>query len=276
LPDATLAPIPTPRVPVSRFFTDVLYALAEERVIGPYAVRIWQNAAAGTDTLGFDRLLTIARAGEAPIQVEFFSQLDPLTGSDITGDGIPEVIVETYSGGAHCCFGTLVYSLGAQATRLLETQASNCGGEFRDLDDDGVLEYVTCDDRFAYAYCPFAASPVVTVALAYDPDQGYVAASPRFPELFADPIAAHTALAEQAEPGGLGEWDATSKCAVLPLVLDLLYSGQTERAWSELERLYLFPDVEAFREEIESTVAASPLYLPPNPATSVRPPTLAG
>ncbi len=262
LPPPTQGAIPTAAVPTSRFFTDARYELAEERLIGAHAVRIWHNAAKA-DSLGFDRLLTVARAGEPAIQIEFFNNLDPLTGTDITGDGTPEVIVETYSGGAHCCFGTVVYSLGTETTKLLETEASNCSGDFLDLDGDGVLEYVTCDDRFAYAYCPYAASPVVTAVLAFDPAQSYRAASPRFAELFAEPIASHTGLAEQATPGGQGEWDATTKCAVLPLVLDYLYSGQTERAWSELERLYDFTDVAAFREEIETTIASSPLYTAP-------------
>jgi hypothetical protein len=197
------------------------------------------------------------------VQIEFFDNLDPLSGTDITGDGTPELIIETYSGGAHCCFSTLVYSLGERAEKLLETQASNCGGDFRDLDGDGVLEFVTCDDRFAYAYCPFAASPVVTAVLAYQAGQGYLAAGPRFAEIYDEPIATHTTLAEQAQPGALGEWDVTTKCAVLPLVLDYLYAGRTERAWSELQRLYTFPDAQAFREEIEKTVAASPLYAAP-------------
>jgi hypothetical protein len=261
-PGVTTGPIPTAAVPVSSFFTDARYVLAEERVIGGHALRVWHNAA-NTGSQGFDAILTLAQAGEPAIQIEFFDNLDPLTGSDITGDGTPEVIVETYSGGAHCCFSTVVYSLGSQTTKVLETGASNCDGEFRDLDADDVQEYITCDDRFAYAYCPFAASPVVTAILAFDPAQGYVPSSPRFARLFEDAIAAHTALAEQAVPGGLGEWDATTKCAVLPLVLDYLYSGQPDQAWAALENYYQFPDAAAFREEIQASVEASPFYTAP-------------
>ena len=262
LPAHTAGSVPTAAIPVSRFFTDARYQLADERLIAGYAVRIWRNAASASAG-GFDQIATLAQTGVPLVQVEFFSEVDPLTGTDITGDGMPEAILRTYSGGAHCCFSTVVYSLGERLELRLETAASNCSGEFRDLDDDGPLEFVTCDDRFAYAYCPYAASPVVTAVLAYDPALGYVPASPAFTQLYAEPIAAHTALAEQAQPGALGEWDATTKCAVLPLVLDYLYSGQPERAWSELERLYTFPDAETFRQEIEDTVVASPLYAAP-------------
>jgi hypothetical protein len=252
--------IPTAGLPTSRFFTDAVYELSDERLIDGYALRVWRNGTAGANTPGFDRLLTLTQTGQPPIQIEFFDNLDPLTGSDITGDGRPEVIVETYSGGAHCCFSTLVYSLGERAEKILETPAANCSGVFRDLDNNAVLEFVTCDDRFAYAYCPFAASPVVTAVLAYEAGEGYAPAGPRFAELYTEPIAAHTALAQEAQGGALGEWDATTKCAVLPLVLDYLYSGQTEQAWSALEELYRYPDAEAFRDEIEQTIEASPLY----------------
>ena len=47
---------------------------------------------------------------------------------------------------------------------------------------------------------------------------------------------------------------------MLPLVLDYLYTGRPEKAWSELDRLYTGPDVEAFRAEIEQAVTQSPLF----------------
>jgi hypothetical protein len=50
---------------------------------------------------------------------------------------------------------------------------------------------------------------------------------------------------------------------VLPLVLDYLYSGQPDQAWAALESYYQFPDAAAFREEIQASVEASPLYVAP-------------
>jgi hypothetical protein len=70
-------------------------------------------------------------------------------------------------------------------------------------------------------------------------------------------------MAEEAKPGGLAEWDGTAKCSVLPLVLDYLYCGRTEEAWAALYRYYPDADVEAFRAEVESQVAASPLFVRP-------------
>lgn len=256
-------PMPTAAPPLSTTFPESSYVLEAEQIIGEYAVRIWRNERSPDDGLGFDSILTLSQTGEPAIQLEYFSGFDALSGTDLTADGVRELIVNTYTGGAHCCFGVTVYSLGDTATKILETRPSNCGGQFRDLDGDGVLEFVTCDDIFAYAYCSFAASPIVTAVLAYAPDAGYVAAGPRFAEQYTADLPGFQAQAESATPGGRGEWDATTKCAVLPYVLALLYSGQPDQAWSELTRLYTFPDADAFRQDIEQTAGTSQLFTLP-------------
>ena len=256
-------PVPTALAPVSTTFPDSNYVLDNEQTIGEYAVRVWRNLNSPDDGLGFDRILTLDQTGSPSLAVEFYSGFDPLSGTDITADGVPELIVMTYTGGAHCCSGVTVFSLGDTPTKILETRPSNCGGQFQDLDGDGVLEFVTCDDIFAYTYCPYAASPLAQVVLAYAPDTGYVPASPRFADRSAADLPTLTAQAEAATPGGLGEWDNTTKCGVLPLVLFLLYSGQPEQAWSELARVYTYPDAATFRQEIEQTAGTSQLFTLP-------------
>jgi hypothetical protein len=58
------------------------------------------------------------------------------------------------------------------------------------------------------------------------------------------------------------EFDGTTKCAVLAVVLDYLYAGLPQYAWAELYRLYHYPDVDVFRAEIEQAVYGSPLFTP--------------
>ncbi|NOY98190.1 MAG: hypothetical protein GXP40_03160, partial [Chloroflexi bacterium] len=236
------------------------YQLKEERLLGAYAVRYWHDP---NSDFGFDDIVLIERAGMQSIRIETASAIEPLTGSDLNGDGYPEVIIETYSGGAHCCFGTQVYSLGATPVLILQKPESNAGGQFQDLDGDGVYEFVTYDDLFAYQYCPYAVSPFVKVIMAYDPAQArYLPASPRFGGEYLDEVAQAAVQAENAQPGDFGEWDGTTKCAVLPLVMDYLYTGQAEKAHSELLRVYPFPDAESFWDEVYQQVQASPLYTP--------------
>jgi hypothetical protein len=255
------APLPTP-VPVPS-----TYVVEEERLINRYTVRLWRNTAA--DSWGFDNIATISADGRALVQIELASGLGNLTGADITGEGHPDVIVETFTGGAHCCFSTIVYDLGPTLTKVLESPESNCGGRFEDLDGDSVLEFVTCDDLFAYVYCPYVASPMVQVILQYEPGRGYVPASPGFAHLYAEAIAMHTEMAEGATAEELGEWDATTKCGVLPLMLDYLYTGRADRAWAEFNRLYAFPDGLLFWAEVVQAVDESPLYVAAGPSPEV-------
>lgn len=236
------------------------YLLQEERLLNGYAIRIWRNP---TDQLGFESILLIEAPGQTPIRVDKFSALHDLTGGDLNGDTYPDVVVETFSGGAHCCFGTQVYSLRPDAAALiLKKPESNAGGYFEDLDGDNVHEFITFDDSFAYQYCPYAAGVTVKVIMAFDVAQDrYLPASPRFPEQYTQDIATHEGRA-LAAPGELGEWDSSNMCAVLPLVLDHLYLGQPDIAQTEFSTRYNGKDAVTKWGEILQVVQGSLLYKP--------------
>ena len=127
---ATIVPtppaIPTPGPPKSELYPDVVYTLQEERVFGNYTLRLWHNTNGAADTAFFDGIVTIWTPGELPIQIESVSGLGQQNGTDINCDGFPEVIVETYSGGAHCCFNTVAYTMtGTSIKKVLDTVPSN-------------------------------------------------------------------------------------------------------------------------------------------------------
>lgn len=263
-PTFTLIPtllLQTPTIPPPPAIApETDYLLGEERQTNGYAIRVWRNP---DDQLGFESILLIEAAGQSPIRVDMFSAIHDLTGSDLNGDSFPDVVVETFSGGAHCCFGTQVYSLRPDAAILiLKKPESNAGGYFEDLDADGVSEFITYDDLFAYQYCPYAAGVSVKVIMAYDAGQVlYIPASPRFPEQYAEEIATNQQRA-LAAPGELGEWDSTNICAILPLVLDYLYLGQPDLAQTEFSTRYFGSDAIAKWGEIMQVVQSSPLYTP--------------
>lgn len=254
---ATVTPVP-PSPPATAPEAD--YLLQEERLINGYAIRLWRNP---NGQLGFDSILLIEAAGQPTIRVDMVSAINDLTGSDLNADGYPDVVVETYSGGAHCCFGTQVFSLRPTTVALiLQKPESNAGGTFEDLNADGVSEFVTYDDSFAYQYCPYAAGVVVKAIMVYDPGQDrYIPGNPRFSEQYADEIATNQQRALSA-PGEFGEWDGTNICATLPLVLDYLYIGQPDRAQTEFASRYVGPDADAKWAEILQVVQTSPLYTP--------------
>ncbi len=257
---STLPSVPPAVPPTSDLFREHVYVLFEEEVIGRYAVRVWRDSTGG---FAFSDILTIDAYGLPTVQVEQFHSFGDLSGTDVTGEGNPDVVIRTYTGGAHCCFSTIIYDLGPPLSKVLETPQSNCGVTLVQLDPDSAYEILTCDDIFAYVYCCYAGSPVVRVILDFAPGQGYLPASPRFADLYVDDIATHTARAEQATPGEYCEDDRTTKCGVLPVVLDYLYSGDPQQAWAELDRLYQYPDADSFRAEVEQRVHTSQLFSDP-------------
>lgn len=79
---------------------------------------------------------------------------------DLDGDREPEVWVDTWTGGAHCCFQSRFFRW-VPARRAYGKTGRNWGNvdyRLQDLRRDGRLELVSGDDRFAYVFTYFAAS----------------------------------------------------------------------------------------------------------------------
>ena len=86
----------------------------------------------------------------------FFAEMDP-------ANGFPEVIVEEYTGGAHCCTQIWVVRAPAKWTRgrwrVLDLGGFDGSGfKPRDLDGDGLAELELHDGAFLYLYSSYVGS----------------------------------------------------------------------------------------------------------------------
>lgn len=79
----------------------------------------------------------------------------------------PDVVLDLYSGGAHCCFIEQVFRYSAGHYAKTEHNFGDPGASIRDLDHNGQLEFLTADDRFAYAFSSFAASGLPIEVLVF-------------------------------------------------------------------------------------------------------------
>ncbi len=83
--------------------------------------------------------------------------------------GQPELVLEAFSGGAHCCTTYYAFTQDDGAPRnLFILDAGNYGANFTDLNGDGTLELVFSSDAFAYYDYSYAASPDVRYVLGWD------------------------------------------------------------------------------------------------------------
>lgn len=252
-PTPSEAPAHVPTIALSPTAGD--YVLVEERSIGAYTVRVFQPVFG----MGMYKHATISKGGQSEIRVESVAKINDLPAEDVTGDGFPDVWFETYAGGSHCCYGTVIYNLGSVPVKVLDILESpfyygTGTGIFQDLDGDDAYEFITRDPLKGIP----CSGPSVKVILQYTPGQGYVGAGPRFAGAYADDIAAHTRRAEE-------EIDLSRegyKCGVSEVIADYLYAGQADLAWQELQRLYQGADLAQFRMQLAQVISEGRFFVP--------------
>lgn len=94
----------------------------------------------------------------------------------------PEVVLDLYSGGAHCCTYSLIYRYHAGRYAKLLHWWGNPGYRLVDLGDGRLPEFRTTDDRFAYAFTAYVASLQPIRIRRYDRGR-MVDVTRRFPRL---------------------------------------------------------------------------------------------
>jgi hypothetical protein len=116
--------------------------------------------------------------------------------ANFNNDKTFELLVSTYSGGAHCCETLRVWALEKKPRKILEYDAGNAGGfELKDLDGDGRQELVLGDDSFAYFgdLC-YACSPSQMPMVACSTAKGLEDCTRKYPALLKAALARYTEL----------------------------------------------------------------------------------
>lgn len=177
---------------------------------------------------------------------------------DVTNDGVPDLVLEGYSGGAHCCWTYTVVQLG-DAPRVLAAIDAPNGGRFERCEPTGEMVYRSVDHTWNYWHAAYVDSARPAIVLRWQGGAFRLA-----PDLMRTPapddarIAALIAL-NRAEKN---VHDAVPEPRFGPTVR-LLYEGHPAIAWRVFDEGS--PDVApearaAFRAELVKNLRASPYW----------------
>lgn len=152
-------------------------------------------------------------------------------GTDITGDGLPDLVISRWSGGLHCCFDFFVFELQPKFRLLTMLQGGHSDhSSFQDLDGDSIPEFLTADWVFAYWQTSFAFSASPRIVLRYRDGQYQLAL-----DLMKKQPQSDTEIDDAAREmcrirSGSELWDETHFGTLTRHFTNLLYSGNHAEA----------------------------------------------
>jgi hypothetical protein len=181
-----------------------------------------------------------------------------------------QLLIEQYSGGAHCCLQYWIYELSPRLRPLFDGgrySTGSVGNQLNplDIDGDGVYELtlsvMSFDyfDRLAHANSPFP-----TVVFKYDRRaRWYVPANRLFSTYLLRDVGKDIREAEEvnartdpSDPDTAGEYLAP----VLQVVLDYVYAGKEQQAWDFYDRTYKLRDKSQMRAKIKRVLRTDKIY----------------
>ena len=221
--------------------------------VGKFEVRLDPISDSESDEVACRSWLVDPTGRETALLEDWDVSIHQGTGEDLFGDGNPSLVLEGYSGGAHCCYTYEIVSLGEVPVILRPIQNESpffffkdpASKQFRILTSDGAFDYF---DGMCHACAPF---PRVVLQVDHS---GLHDVSPNFVEQYDSEIA--LARAKIAE-GDIRKFIVAdfedAKKVVLEIVFSYLYSGREAEAWQTLGEMWPAADRERIKALITKT-----------------------
>lgn len=232
-----------------------------ERAFGSYKLRI-EPANDEQHDLICRAILTSDSGVEIFSASEVGILLSSITGSSVTNDGVKSLVLQGFTGGAHCCYRYWIVSLGS-SPKLVKEIRNQTGIAFEN-DADARVVLNTADGGFDYFDdLPHVYAPMPEVYLQLE-GHDLRDVSAQFVQRYDKTIAeARQSLTperiEAFRAGSQATSDSNSsfetKAQVLRIVLSYLYSGRDQQAWNALDEMWPAADRERIAKLIVETRA---------------------
>jgi hypothetical protein len=236
--------------------------IEEEYTVGRYTLQLI------ADTAARERIVDVRLDGRRVYAARAMTIRLERIGTDITGDGVPDVIVQAYTGGAHCCSQALVLSLGDTLGDHGAIDGADGEIEFEDVDGDSLPEARIGDWRFAYwRDYAFVETIAPTVILKFRDG----AFRPACDLMHDDPPGERT-LRQRARELSRGWVAGDPPPDLYGYAVDLVYAGNAGAAWRFLDLAWpaRVPGRDDFVRGLRERLAGSPCWSPapgPRPST---------
>ncbi len=182
-----------------------------------------------------------------------------------------QLVVEQFSGGAHCCYSHWIYDLSPASPHLLFTNEKYGTGNALypvDIDGDGQFEFKQSVMAFDYFHLSHASSVFPQALFAYDEKAGeYRPANRRFSAYalkgLDEDIKELAALKSKGNPDKDDIYTERHFSAVLQVTLKYIYAGKQDEGWAFFNREYRTHEgisLEKMRAEINETLSNEPVY----------------
>jgi hypothetical protein len=200
--------------------------------------------------------------------------VNPISGSDVNGDGKPDVVIETHRTAGQCCYTYSVLTPG-QDPPLIRQITTTPPLVFEDRDNNGKVEIATHDFAFVgIEGLGESDSPRPLVVFRLRGNTLYNVSPTYWPEYQREIQAAKNSLSRNGEELLLGRNTSSSagvggggnkpkelspaeerqlleaKGAVLTMVLSYLYGGKGEDAWKTIREMWTDRDKDRIRQTI--------------------------
>jgi len=219
-----------------------------------YSVRLAQSSVRGNRC---QALLTApGDKVSKKVATDWALSINEISGTDVNGDGKPELIVQGYSGGAHCCYTYRIVGL-TQGLPLIREIHNQVPVIFKTRDDGGV-ELHTGDGVFDYFLVPHANAVIPQLFLRLEGDKVVDLGPEHLADYDREIEKARSQLnAEELDKlrksnyseGMLFDQLLTVQ-KVMTIVLNYLYSGRQDEAWRSLDQMWPESDRERVKKLI--------------------------
>ena len=179
-------------------------------------------------------------------------------GSDITGRGVPNLVVSEYAGGAHCCLSFHIFEIGKEFREIAVLDAGHGDlAHFEKRSGEKGLVFVANDWIFAYWNASFAQSPAPEVVLRFSDGRYRLAV-----DLMYKPVPSDKTVEEQirqVQADKAWEQDGGPPVKLWEFMLDLIYTGNADAAWQFFEKAWVpgVPGKTEFLAEFRSQLTKS-------------------